>query len=91
MLSLGDYLNLYDIGFDRPEGHVIRKDGALYYAFYADRWDVGRIELRGLERGRTYVVTEYAADYPRSYEVSGDDPFIAPSFDRSYLIEVREK
>ena len=27
----------------------------------------------------------------RSYEVSGDDPFIAPSFDRSYLIEVREK
>lgn len=91
MLSLGDYLNLYDIGFDRPEGHVIRKDGALYYAFYADRWDGGRIELRGLERGRTYVVTEYAADYPRSYEVSGDDPFIAPSFDRSYLIEVREK
>ena len=27
---------LYDIGFDRPEAHAIRKDGALYYAFYAN-------------------------------------------------------
>ena len=42
---------LYDIAFDRPEAHVVEKDGQLYYAFYADRWD-GPIELRGLGRGR---------------------------------------
>ena len=45
MLSKGEYLNLYDIGFDFPEGHVIRKDGSLYYAFYTNPWlsaDEGR-------------------------------------------------
>ena len=26
---------LYDIGFDKPEAHVVEKDGRLYYAFYA--------------------------------------------------------
>src|SRR5262249_34391091 len=42
---------LYDIGFDRPETHVVAKDGRLYYAFYADRWH-GPVELRGLGAGR---------------------------------------
>ncbi|WP_337245413.1 glycoside hydrolase family 36 protein [Luteimonas sp. gir] len=55
MLPKGDYLGtLYDIGFDRPETHVIGKDGALYYAFYAERWD-GPLQLRGLGRGRYRV------------------------------------
>ncbi len=36
MLSRGEYLgDLYDIGFDRPEAHAIRKAGSMYYAFYA--------------------------------------------------------
>ena len=36
MLSRGEYLGeLYDIGFDRPEAHVIRKDSEMYYAFFA--------------------------------------------------------
>ena len=26
---------LYDIGFDKPETHVVEKSGRLYYAFYA--------------------------------------------------------
>ena len=55
MLPKGDYLGtLYDIGFDTPETHVIGKDGALYYAFYTDRWD-GPLQLRGLGRGRWRV------------------------------------
>jgi len=55
MLPHGEYLGaLYDIGFDRPEAHAIAKDGALYYAFYADRWD-GLLELRGLAAGRYRV------------------------------------
>jgi len=55
MLPHGEYLGaLYDIGFDRPEAHAIAKDDALYYAFYADRWD-GSLELRGLAAGRYRV------------------------------------
>src|SRR5690349_21606405 len=36
MLSKGEYLgSVYDIGFDLPEAHVIRKHKKMYYAFYA--------------------------------------------------------
>lgn len=55
MLPRGEYLGtLYDIGFDKPEAHAIRKDGAQYYTFYAPRWD-GKVELRGLPAGRWQV------------------------------------
>jgi alpha-galactosidase len=58
MLSRGEYLGgLYDIGFDRPEAHAIRKSGKMYYAFFAPQW-TGRIELRGLGRGE-YRITDY--------------------------------
>ena len=88
MLSTGEYLNLYDIRFDVPETHVVAKDGALYYAFYAEAWDGGQIELRGLEAGKTYTVTEYASDDLKTYTVEGSNPYITPSFERDYLIEV---
>ena len=48
---------LYDIGFDRPEAHVVEDAGTLYYAFYAEQWR-GPIELRGLGESR-YAVTDY--------------------------------
>jgi alpha-galactosidase len=35
----GQYLNLYDIAFDYPEAHVIKKDQKLYYAFYTHPWE----------------------------------------------------
>jgi len=58
MPSTGTYMGaLYDIGFDRPETHVIRKDGDMYYAFFARRWR-DNIELRGLE-DRGYTVVDY--------------------------------
>ena len=38
-MSRGQYLNLYDIGFDYPEGHVIKKDSSIYYAFYTHPWN----------------------------------------------------
>jgi alpha-galactosidase len=51
LLPRGDYLgHLYDIGFDKPEAHVTRKDGRLYYAFYAPAWR-GAVTLRGLGAG----------------------------------------
>lgn len=90
MLSTGEYLNLYDIRFDVPETHVIRKDNAMYYAFYADSWNGDRIQLRGLESDKTYTVTEYASENLNTYTIDGADPFIMPTFERDYLIEVRE-
>jgi alpha-galactosidase len=58
MLPLGEYRgDLYDIGFDRPEAHAIRKASSMYYAFYAQEYQ-GKVELRGLER-RTYSVRDY--------------------------------
>ena len=89
MLSKGKYLGLYSYGFDIPEGHAIEKDGVMYYAFYAPSWDGGPIELRGLEAGRKYTVTEYTADEPRSYEIDGSNPVINPVFENNYLIEVK--
>lgn len=86
-LSTGDYLNLYDIAWDLPEAHVIRKDGRMYYAFYAEAWKGGEIELRGLDPERTYTVCEYAST-GRTYPIDGARPVIAPEFEGSYLIEV---
>lgn len=61
MLPMGRYRGeLYDIGFDRPEAHVVEKDGRLYYAFYAPQWR-GRIPLRGLGEG-AYRVRDYFND-----------------------------
>jgi len=71
MLSKGEFLNLYVYGFDVPEAYAIVKDGSMYYAFYAPSqaqshgqgalsgsW-IGEIELRGLEAGKAYRVTDY--------------------------------
>jgi alpha-galactosidase len=55
MLPKGEYLgHLYDVGFDRPEGHAISKDGAMYYTFYAPTF-AGALPLRGLGAGRWRV------------------------------------
>ena len=61
MLPRGTYRGeLYDIGFDKPETHVVEKSGRMYYSFYAASWD-GEITLRGLESG-TYRVRDYFHD-----------------------------
>jgi alpha-galactosidase len=87
MISTGNYINLYDIAYDKPETHVINKDGKMYYAFYADQWNGEPIELRGLEK-RKYTVCEYTSDEKKTYEIDGENPVITPNFTRNYLIEV---
>ncbi|MBU2923652.1 alpha-galactosidase [Colwellia sp. 4_MG-2023] len=58
MLPKGVYLGeLYDIGFDIPETHAIRKGANMYYAFYYDDWQ-GELELRGLTPGK-YQIKDY--------------------------------
>ncbi len=87
MISTGTYLNLYDIAYDKPETHVLNKNGKMYYAFYADEWKGEPIELRGLEK-RKYTVCEYTSDDKKTYEIDGENPVIKPTFNRDYLIEV---
>lgn len=87
MLSRGQYLGqLYDIGFDVPETHVIRKDQTMYYAFYAKHWK-GPVELRGLE-DRKYSVLDYV-NGKNLGTVSGRDARLPVEFDRHLMLEVR--
>ena len=87
MLPRGQYLGqLYDIGFDVPETHVIRKDQTMYYAFYAKHWK-GPIELRGLE-DRKYSVLDYV-NGKNLGTVSGRDARLTVEFDKHLLLEVR--
>jgi len=86
-LSEGEYLNLYDIAYDVPEGHVIRKGDHLYYGFYTpeadDHFD-GVIELRGLE-GRTYRLSDYVNGQDLG-TVKGPTATLDVAFEGSLLI-----
>jgi alpha-galactosidase len=87
-LSEGEYLgDLYDIGFDRPEAHAIRKDNKLYYAFFAERHH-GTVELRGLSPGAKYSVRDYVNDADLG-EVSGPVGRVAARFSHSLLLEAK--
>jgi alpha-galactosidase len=87
MLSRGQYLGqLYDIGFDAPETHAIRKDRAMYYAFFAKQWK-GPVELRGLE-DRNYTVVDYVTGKSLG-TVSGHSAHLPIAFNEHLLLEVR--
>ena len=85
-LPEGKYLGgLYDVGFDKPETHVIEKDGALFFAFFADEFN-GKIELRGLDENKKYKVVDYVniIDFG---EIDGAKPFINAAFRKHLLIK----
>jgi alpha-galactosidase len=87
MLPRGEYLGgLYDIGFDRPEAHAIRKDGSMYYAFYAPQWN-GKVTLRGLSE-HSYHVTDYV-DGKDLGTVRGPVATLDVKFDRHLLLEAK--
>jgi alpha-galactosidase len=84
MLSRGEYLGeLYDIGFDLPETHAIRKDKAMYYAFYARHWS-GAVELRGLEN-RDYHVVDYETGKDFGI-IKGPKATVAATFDKHLML-----
>lgn len=90
MLSKEKYLgSLYDIGYDKPETHVIEKEGNLYYAFYADEFK-GPVSLRGLEENQKYTVTDYFNNVDLG-TVSGKDSKLDVAFKQFLLIEVSPK
>jgi alpha-galactosidase len=89
MLPLGRYRGeLYDIGFDKPETHVLEQSGRTYYSFYAPRWS-GRVELRGLVPGK-YRVRDYFNDRDLgtvSESGPGSRATLDMTFERFLLIE----
>jgi alpha-galactosidase len=80
---LGD---LYDIGFDLPESHTIRKGGEMYYAFFARHWS-GLIELRGLQ-DRSYHIVDYVNNKNLG-SVRGPTATISADFNKHLLLEAR--
>ena len=85
MLPRGIYRGeLYDIGFDKPEAHVVEKSGSLYYAFYADSWH-DDIVLRGLGAG-TYRVRDYYSGRELGTMSSGRNQ-LKVTFERFLLLE----
>jgi alpha-galactosidase len=89
MLSRGEYLgDLYDLGFDHPEAHAIRKAGEMYYAFYAPHWN-GPVELRGLEN-RDYHVVDYVSGKDFG-TVRGPRATISASFEKHLLLEAQPR
>jgi len=84
-LAEGSYRGeLYDIAFDKPETHVVEKNGALYYAFYAPNW-AGQVELRGLQPGRRYSVSDYVNGRSLG-QVSAQQPRLALNFQHALLL-----
>jgi len=85
MLPTGLYRGeLYDIGFDFPETHVVERDGKLYFAFYAQQWR-GVIAIRGLRDGE-YALHDYFNDRAVG-QVSRARNHISVSFDHFLLLE----
>ncbi len=87
-LASAKFLNLYDIAFDKPEVHAVRKGNDFYYGIFADFWSSRRrIELRGLDRETTYTVFDYANNRSMG-TISGAQPYLAVSFKESLLVRV---
>jgi alpha-galactosidase len=87
MLARGQYLGqLYDIGYDVPETHVIRKDQTMYYSFFAKHWQ-GQVELRGLD-DHPYRVLDYENNKDFG-TVSRRNSHLSVDFDQHLLLEVR--
>ena len=76
---------MYDLAYDNPEIHVVKKGDEIFYGIYADLWSkTEAIELRGLKRGVNYSVYDYANNRQLA-NVNGSDPFINVGF-RDYLL-----
>jgi len=72
-MSQGKYLNLYDIAFDKPETHLIKKGDNYYYSFFSDEPFIGMVELRGLEKGEYDIYNLYTGKLIATVNSSNPD------------------
>ena len=82
-MSSGEYLNLYDIAFDKPETHLIKKGNDYYYSFFADTVFEGKVELRGLQKGNYRVYDLFSGKFISN--ITAANPFLKLNIDH-YLI-----
>jgi alpha-galactosidase len=88
MLSKEEYLNLYDIAFDSPESHVIRKGDEFYFAFYTPESNAefsGDIEFRGLEQ-QQYQLIDYVNE-KKLGTINGPTAKLSLSFRHALLVK----
>ena len=87
MVSKGEYINLYDIYYDMPETHLIKKSSPegniYYYSMYANEYN-GKVELRGLPKGKQFRIIDYPNDKELGV-ISGNSPFVDVAF-KDYLL-----
>ena len=85
MISTAEYMgDLYDIGYDRPETHAIKKGDTLYYAFYADSWD-NMLKLKGLTQ-KKYKIEDYYNNKDYGF-ITTENPELQVSFKGFLLLK----
>lgn len=89
MLSTGEYIGgLYDIGYDVPETHVIRKNNTLYYAFYTKSWN-GDIHFKGLDASKSYMIFDYI-NLKELGKIQGNNPVLNCQFKNNLLVQANK-
>ncbi len=89
-LARGRYLGgLYDIGFDRPETHVIQKGDTLFYSFYARDFS-GTVRFRRLPAARKCEVVDYVRG-KKLGEIDAQHPQLLLRFKKYLLVYVVKK
>jgi alpha-galactosidase len=94
-VSKAEFVNLYDMNFDKPETHVFKKkqkDKTVYYfSFFADDtvWN-GEVEFRGLDRSKKYKVLDYINNKELG-ELDGKSPKMNIQFEKNLLVKCIEK
>jgi len=86
----GEYLNLYDLAFDFPEAHAIRKDDDMYYGFFCPTLDEvysGEVELRGLDKTKIYQAHDYVAGRILG-NIAGADPRLKIEMQGALLLKL---
>ncbi|PIW99957.1 MAG: hypothetical protein COZ80_02690 [Ignavibacteria bacterium CG_4_8_14_3_um_filter_37_9] len=87
-MSDGEYLNLYDIAFDKPETHLIKKGNEFYYSFFSETDFTGTIIFRGLTKGKYSVKDLLTGE--KLDEVSSKHPSMQITFQSSLLLKLEK-
>lgn len=88
-LYQGEYLNLYDIAFDIPETHLIKKENNFYYAFFFDGHYDGKINFRGLNDKSSYVIYDLIEGKNLGI-LKGNNPIFYLNFNKQAFIKLSE-
>ncbi len=87
-LSSAEYVNLYDMAFDKPEIHVVKNGDNLFYGIFADSVSqTESIQLRGLDKEIEYSAYDYANDKQLGL-VNGNNPVIHIDFKEDLLLHL---